>query len=234
VVGASESFTFSRELSDALRALGRKEGGTLFMVLLAGLGVLLHHDSAAEDVVVGTNFAGRHRGEFESVIGAFVNTLALRVSLSGDPTFKELLRRARETVLGADAHQDVPFEMVLEALRPARPADDAPLFPIMLVLQDVAGSEPLELSGLLFHPVELERRSANFDLTLFVYTERERLAGSLEYNAGLYDRTDMTRLLDHFAVLLQQAVDDPGSRLSELTPVRQAVLEGFSDVLEEA
>ncbi|MES1241993.1 MAG: amino acid adenylation domain-containing protein [Acidobacteriota bacterium] len=231
--GGTEPLLLSLELSQALRELSRKEGVTLFMILLAGLGAVLHHDSGSDDVVVGTNLANRHRGEFEGVIGAFVNTLALRLSLAGDPTFRELLGRVRERALGAYAHQDIPFERIVEDLRRQRPDATAPLFQVMLVLQDVPGAASLEIPGLSLRSVDLERRSANFDITLFLYTERERLAGTLEYNAGLYDAPDMRRLVECFQELLRKAVEDPAVRLSDLSPARETVLEGFSDDLED-
>jgi amino acid adenylation domain-containing protein len=230
--GGAEHLVLSRELSEAVRRLSRQEGATLFMTLLAGFEALLHLYSGAVDLVVGTNVANRHRGEFEGVIGAFVNTLALRSDLTGNPTFRELLGRVREVVLEGYAHQDVSFEQVLEHLRPERAPDAAPLFQVMVVPQDLPEASSLALPGLTLHPVDLERRLASFDLTLFLYLEREAFAATLEYNAALYEAADVRRLLDHFAGVLQKAVDDPGARLSELSPARTAVA-GFSEDLEE-
>ncbi|HEY6322316.1 MAG TPA: condensation domain-containing protein, partial [Thermoanaerobaculia bacterium] len=220
-----------------LQALGRREGVTLFMTLLAAWTIALSRFAGETDVVVGTNIANRHRGEFEDVIGCFVNTLALRTSLAGDPTCRELLGRVREVALGAYAHQDVPFEQVLLDLRPERHLDQAPLFQVMLVLQDVPLTTVTRFPGLAVTPCEHERRSASFDLTLYLWTDGPRLPAAIEYSTDLYDGEVAARLLDHFESFLQQLCADPGTRLSALTMAGEAearkVLEGFGGRLDE-
>ena len=134
--GAAQSLALSTELSEALTALSQQEKVTLFMTLLAAFETLLHRYTGQEDILVGTPIANRNRNELEGLIGFFVNTLVLRTDLSGNPSFRELLRRVREVTLGACAHQDVPFEMLVEELQPERDLSRTPLFQVMFVLQN--------------------------------------------------------------------------------------------------
>ncbi|HEU4595117.1 MAG TPA: amino acid adenylation domain-containing protein, partial [Pyrinomonadaceae bacterium] len=162
--GASVPFALSQELMDSLRRLARRRSATLFMVLLAGLKALLLRYTGETDLVVGTPVANRTRSEVEGLVGFFVNTLALRTDLSGDPTFAELLARVRDVALGAYAHQEVPFERVVEEVRPERSLDHAPLFQVMLAL-DNTGRGGLRLGGLEAEAEEVEAGAAKFDLT---------------------------------------------------------------------
>src|SRR5207253_7579113 len=134
--GALYPFALPPDLVDALRALAKQEGCTLYMVLLAAFQALLHRYSGQEDFCVGTPIAGRNRAETEGLIGFFVNTLVLRTDLSGDPSFRALLGRVREAALGAYAHQDLPFEMLIQTLRPARDLSHSSLFQVMFILQN--------------------------------------------------------------------------------------------------
>src|SRR4029077_19017507 len=171
--GARVALELPAPLLQSLKALGRGEGATLFMTLLAAFQVLLHRYSGQEDIAVGSPIAGRGRTELEGLIGFFVNTLVLRTDVSGNPAFRELLARVRENALGAYTHQDLPFEKLVEELAPERDMSRNPLFQVMFVLQNAPGA-PLVLEGLEVSRLSLEGHSAKFDLTL---TLRETVAG---------------------------------------------------------
>jgi amino acid adenylation domain-containing protein len=195
--------------------LARCEGATLFMTLLAAFSAVLGRWAGQETLAVGTPIAGRTRVELESLIGFFVNTLVLPADLAGDPTGRTLLGRCREAALGAYAHQDLPFEKLVEALRPDRELARAPLFQVLLAVQNTPLPDA-ELPGLTLAPVEVETGTARFDFTLTVAETPEGLAGSLDYDVHLFDRATAARLAGHVATLLQAIAADPGRRLSEL------------------
>src|SRR5262249_12541479 len=163
--GATRPVRLPAGLTGRLEALGRREGATLFMVLLAGVQALLARWSGQDDLAVGSPVAGRNRIETEELIGFFVNTLVLRGGLTGGPTFRELLSRARERALAAYLHQDVPFEKLVEVLAPERSLAHTPLFQVMLVLQNAPGAD-LEISDLRLSPVAVDAVPAKLDLTL--------------------------------------------------------------------
>jgi amino acid adenylation domain-containing protein len=213
----------SGELSQALRALSRGEGATLFMTLLAAFQLLLQRYSGQDDIVVGTPIANRTRSETERLIGFFVNTLALRTDLSGDPSFRELLGRVRETALGAYAHQDLPFERLVEELSPERDLSRSPLFQVMFVLQN-APLPALELGDLRLSLLEVESEVAKFDLTLTLAEVDGRLEGALEYNADLFDRTTAARMVTQLERLLESLAAEPEApvgRHALLAPAEQ-------------
>jgi amino acid adenylation domain-containing protein len=213
--GSKRKLTLSRELTQKLRELCQKEESTLFMALLAAYQVLLHRYSGEEDIVVGSPIAGRCLAETEGLIGLFVNALALRVDLSGNPSFRELLARVKEVALGAYAHQDLPFETLVKELQPDRTLARNPLFQVMFVLQ----SEPiptLELPGLTVSQVQVDNVVANFDLTLDAIERNDQLECLFESNADLFDDDRITRLLGHFQNLLEGIVAKPQTRLSDL------------------
>ncbi len=195
--------------------LGRGEGATLFMALLAGFAALLHRYSGQDDLTVGSPIASRNHQEIEPLIGCFVNTLPLRVRLAGDPTVRELLARVREVTLGAYDHQRVPFEKLVEELAMERDRAHSPLFQVMLVLQN-APQPPLRLGDVILSRSELPTGTAKFDLTLALAEEADEIAGVLEHNADLFETATAVRLLGHLAELLAGAVDDPGRRISDL------------------
>ncbi|HEV2147714.1 MAG TPA: non-ribosomal peptide synthase/polyketide synthase [Longimicrobiaceae bacterium] len=211
----SRSFVLSPEVSHALRALSRREGATLFMTLLAAFQELLSRWSGEEDVVVGTPAAGRTQGVVENVIGFFVNLLALRTRFSDDPSFREALGRARESVLEGHAHQDLPFEKLVDALQPERSPAVTPLFQVLFALQ-VPAREALRLGGLGAARMEGAGQAAKFDLSLEMVDDGERLAGSLLFRTELFDGSTIERMLEHLARLLEQVADDAGLRLSGL------------------
>jgi amino acid adenylation domain-containing protein len=213
--GASVPFTFGRSLTENLQQLSRQEGVTLFMTLLAAFQTLLARYADTNDVAVGTPIAGRSRAELEGLIGFFVNTLVLRTTFDGDPTVSELLRRVREVCLGAYAHQDVPFERLVEELQPARELSHAPLFQVMFTLQNAAAAEA-KLTGLEMRPLEVESGVAKFDLTLSLSESAAGLWGALEYNADLFDEETARRMTRHFERLLEEMVSKPERRVSEL------------------
>jgi amino acid adenylation domain-containing protein len=208
-------------LTGQLRAFSRDRGATLFMTLLAAFQALLHRYSGQDDVAVGSPIANRNRGEVEGLIGFFVNMLVLRTDLSGDPPFGELLDRVRQVALGAYAHQNLPFEKLVEELRPDRDLRRTPLFQVSFQLVNVPTSS-LDLPGLTLQPFSAAARSAKFDLDLALIDEAERLSGPLDYDADLFDGTTMERLLAHLDRLLAGAVESPGSRLSELPLLTRA------------
>ena len=213
--GATKRVSLSTELTHGLKALGQQQGATLFMTLLAAFHVLLHRYSGQDDIVVGTPIANRNQAQTEGLIGLFLNTLALRTDLSNDPTFVELLGRVRETALGAYAHQDLPFETLVDELQPQRSMSHSPLFQVMLVLQN-AGQGSLELGGLQIRSVSGEGVTSKFDMTLSLSESGAQLRGALEYNTDLFDADRIVRMVGHYQVLLEGIVADPDQRLSAL------------------
>jgi amino acid adenylation domain-containing protein len=226
--GAAVPRALSPELSDGLRALGLAERATLFMTLLAAFKALLARHAGCEDVVVGAPVAGRTRAETEPLIGFFLNTLALRDDLSGDPSFRELLGRVRSTVVEALANQDVPFEKVLEALRPDRDLSRTPLFQVFFNVLNFPRQISPEGSELGISPLTPDLRSlaldlpAKFDLSLYASELPDGIGLLLLYNADLFEASTATTLMRHFEVLLTAAVRAPNTPLSALPLVSDA------------
>jgi non-ribosomal peptide synthetase component F len=213
--GSEVPVALGPDLSRDLTALARSAGATPFMVLLAGWSALLAGWSGQHDLAVGGPVAGRTRKETESLIGFFVNSLVLRCDLAGEPDFATLLGRARQTVLDAHAHQELPFEKLVDALQPRRDLARAPLFQVMLALQ--AFSLPaLELDGVTLEPAPVPTETAKVDLTLHLRETADGFTGMLEYATDLFDRTTAERLADGLRTLLAAAVADPGLSLTEL------------------
>ncbi|MBA3947793.1 MAG: amino acid adenylation domain-containing protein, partial [Herpetosiphonaceae bacterium] len=222
--GAQVTMTLSPELLAALQSLSQREGATLFMTLLAALQTLLYRYIGQTDLLVGSPIAGRTRTETEALIGCFVNTLVLRTDLTGNPRFRELIGRVRDTALQAYAHQDLPFEMVVEAVQSARDLSRSPLFQVMFVLQNTP-QEPVLLPGLRLQPLVLDAAVAKFDLTLTMIERPEGLVAWLEYNTDLFEAATMERLLMHFHTLLDGIVVDPDCQLADLPLVSPAEYE---------
>ncbi|MEM7351561.1 MAG: amino acid adenylation domain-containing protein [Acidobacteriota bacterium] len=235
--GALERLTLPAELSAEVHRLGRQEGTTLFMTLLAAFQTLLHLYTGEHDLLVGTNIANRQRRELEGLIGFFVNTLVMRTDLSGAPSFRQLLARVRQTTLDAYDHQDVPFEKVIEEVRPDRAAGAAPLFQTKLVLQNLPAAQQ-ELPGLTLAPLELEQQTTNFDLTLFATDRPSGLIVSLVYATELFEGPSMAELLKCYRAVLEAAVDDPDRSISSfgqlLGPSENAPVDDLLDDLEDA
>jgi amino acid adenylation domain-containing protein len=224
--GAKKTRLIPRSLSAALHELCQRQGVTLFMVLLAAFELLLYRYTGQDDLLVGTPIANRNRAEIEGLIGYFANTLVLRGDLSGDPSFLELVERVREEALGAYAHQDVPFERLIEELQPPRDVSRSALFQVAFVLQNTPSQE-LTLPELSLTATPVETETAKFDLTLEATEVKRGLALVLEYNTDLFDGSTVTRLLEHYQVLLRVIVANPDqaiSKLSMLTEQERAIL----------
>ncbi|HZG53938.1 MAG TPA: amino acid adenylation domain-containing protein, partial [Pyrinomonadaceae bacterium] len=213
--GASESFALAGEVARDLKAVSRREGVTLFMTLLAAFQTLLLRYTGQDDIIVGSPIANRTTAETEGLIGCFINTLALRADLSGGVTFSELLRRVREVTLGAYAHQDVPFELLVEELQPERKANYSPVFQVWFVLHN-APARPAALSGLSLSQEPVETGTAQFDLTMAMSESGGTLGGSLTYNTELFRRETVLRMLDHFQELLGEVARDPEQPLLDI------------------
>jgi hypothetical protein len=214
-LGAHLPVVLPTELSDTLKRLGRQEHATPFMALLAAFKALLACCAGQEDIVVGSPILGRNHLETEPLIGFFVNTLVLRTDLSGDPTFRQLLRRVRETALGAYAHQDLPFEKLVEALRPRRTPSWNPLFQVNFRAQ-TALPPPPRLAGLHTEVVELDQGTARFDLALELWATDDVFAGYVEYSTDLFEAETVAGMVASFETLLRRVAERPEVRLSEL------------------
>jgi non-ribosomal peptide synthetase component F len=216
----------------ALRALGRREGATLFMVLLAAFDVLLQRLSGQDDLLVGTPVAGRRRIETEGLIGFFLNTLVLRTDLSGDPPFRALLGRVREAALGAYAHQDVPFEALLADLQPERDLSRTPLFQVFFNLLNLP-ERRLHLPGLDLALQQTEKAPAKFDLTVYVSegadAGEDGLRFDIVYNADLFDAARITALQEQFAAVLAQVAEQPAIPIGELSLATASALAVLPD-----
>ncbi|HKP83852.1 MAG TPA: amino acid adenylation domain-containing protein, partial [Pyrinomonadaceae bacterium] len=219
--GATSEFRLNTELTAGLKELSRRSGVTLFMTLLAGFEVLLWRLSGQEDICVGTAIANRTRRETEGVIGFFVNTLVLRVEMSGELSFRELLGRVREVCLGAYGHQEVPFERLVEELRPERSLSHSPLFQIAFGL-DNAPREELELPGLKLSGMELEDEVVRFDLTLWMNEEAGELSGRWTYRTELFDAQRVEQMTRQWERLLQSIVANPEAAVETLEMFTEA------------
>jgi natural product biosynthesis luciferase-like monooxygenase protein/amino acid adenylation domain-containing protein len=213
--GAAQYFALPGNLAADLMRVSRKENITLFMLLLAAFQTLLHRFTRQEDILVGSPIAGRTRIETEGLIGLFLNTLVLRGDLSGDPTFRELLRRTHRVALDAYAHQDVPFEKVVDAVQPGRDLSRTPLFQVMFILQNEP-LRPLELAGLKLTPLPTETGTAKLDLLLSMEENDNGLCGFIEYNTDVFSPETIERMLGNYQTLLQGVAANAEQRLSQL------------------
>ena len=213
--GTRASFVLSASLTHSLILLSRQKGVTLYMTLLAAFQVLLSRYSGQQDIAIGTPIAGRMASELEGLIGFFVNTLVLRGDLSGNPSFEELLGRVRAVALEAYAHQEVPFEKLVEALQPERSLSHSPLFQVLFVLQN-APTPALKLADLTLAPLEVPRMMAKFDLALMMWQEEACLQGNFEYNTDLFEDATIERMIGHLQTLLEGIVAHPHRHISRL------------------
>ena len=214
--GARLSFTWPADLVHAARVLSQREGLTLYMTLLAAFQALLHRYTGREDIVVGAPIAGRTRVESEPLIGFFVNLLPLRTQLDGTLTFRELLARTRETCLGAYAHQDVPFDRLVQELKPERDLSRNPIVQVVLALQN-AVIEPLELPGVRLTPITHGNPTARFDLAVFLHEAADGISGSVEYSTDLFDASTIEAFITRYRRLLESAVAHPATPVARLT-----------------
>jgi amino acid adenylation domain-containing protein len=219
--GAVRPFALSSELSMALKRLAQQEGATLFMILLAAFQSLLHRYTNQREILVGTGIANRNRAELEKLIGFFVNTLVLRADFDGDPTFRQLLSRTRRLTLEAYAHQDLPFERIVEELQPARDLSRNPVFQVSFALQN-APMEELLLPGLTFSAQEFETLTTRFDLEFHLWDLPLGLRGYLFYSTDLFDESTIERLLAHYRRFLEAIVEDPDEQISLVQFLTQA------------
>ncbi len=213
--GSSQSLHLSAQLTRDIDALSRQEDATPFMTLLAAFQVLLARYSEQEDVSVGVPIAGRNRKELESLVGFFVNTLVMRTDLSGNPTFRDVLKRVREVALGAFSHQDIPFERLVEELQPDRNMSHSPLFQVMFVLQN-APECPFQFPKLNVTLEEPPTTTSKFDLTLSIASDGGVYRASIEYCTDLFNSATITRMLNHFQSLLHSIVSDPSQPIGQL------------------
>jgi amino acid adenylation domain-containing protein len=220
--GARHYFELSPSLAKSLEELSRTQGGTLFMTLLAAFQVTLHYYAGRDDLLVGTDVAYRNLAETEGLIGLFVNQLVLRADCSGNPTFRELLQRTREVTLGAYTHQDVPFDKLVEALKPERDISRNPLFQVMFVFDD-AGAQPLHLEGLTLSLQELDNGGSPFDFSLLISKTSHAIKALFRYNADLFKPHTMSRMAEHFETLLSTVVARPEARIEDLREVLTGV-----------
>ncbi|MFB9838968.1 condensation domain-containing protein, partial [Actinoallomurus acaciae] len=216
--GARVDFALSPETSDAIRAVGRRHGASLYMTVLAAWSALLHRYGAGGDLVIGTLLANRENEQVAPLLGLFVNTLPVRVDLTGEPAFAELLGRVRTATLDVLAHQDTPTEKIIERLRPGREDGGNPLFQVLFALQNFAGQH-LELGGLDVERVDDEEESTRFDLELHVWEHPGHLRGALVFDTDLFDRATAERMVEHLRTLLAAVSADPGAPLATL-PLR--------------
>jgi len=228
--GALYSHLLPGALADSLKALSLKQGCTLFMTLMAAFKTLMYYLTGQTDIIVGTDIANRNRAQTEKLIGFFVNQLVLRTQLSGDYSFEELARKVRATTLGAYAHQDLPFEKLVETINPDRDENLTPLFQVKMALQNTPGGE-LDLPGLTLSPIATVIETAKFDLLLDLCDTGRSLSASLQYNADLFEARTPARIIRRFQTLLEYIVDRPDAMLREL--IDSLIEEDRREELEE-
>ncbi|MEK6283063.1 MAG: condensation domain-containing protein [Acidobacteriota bacterium] len=213
--GASQVRLLSSALCDEVKELSRREEVTLYMTLLAAFNVLLSYHSGQQDILVGTPFADRGRIELEELIGCFLNTLVMRSDLSGNPTFRELLCRVREMTLNVHAHQELPFEMIVDEVQPVRSLNQNPLFQVSFTLENAAPTAP-QLPGLTVKFLGVGGTTVQFDLVLHMVDMGHGLLAVMQYSTDLFEGANIARLLDHYEILLREVVARPDITLDQL------------------
>ncbi|WP_165742232.1 non-ribosomal peptide synthetase [Candidatus Thiosymbion oneisti] len=226
--GASYPFELTNDLSERLRGFARAEGATPFMVFLAAFQVLLHRYTGQEDILIGSPTTGRSQPEFSGIVGYFVNMMVLRADLSGNPPFSVFLRQVRQTVRDALAHQDYPFPLLVERLQPKRDPSRSPIFPVSFGLQKsqkhgwvdewMSGDQKvrIKIGGIEVAPFDMPQQEGQFDLSLELSEREKNFAGVFKYNTDLFDEATITRMAEHFRVLLEEILDNPKQTLSRL------------------
>jgi len=226
--GALYEHTLPRSVADSVRALSRQRGATSFMTMLASFDVMLHYCSGQDEIVVGTDVANRTSVKTESLIGFFVNLLVLRLDLGGNPSFEQLIARAREMALGAYAHQDVPFDKLVEELRPERNLSHSPLVQVLFVQQNTPRSSA-NFPGLEISRFKIEVRS-KFDMAVFVNESAQEITTSWVYNPDLFDHASVARMASNFELAVRTAVVQPTIKLDDLC----AILAGSDKLQRES
>ncbi|MEH2375571.1 condensation domain-containing protein [Nostoc sp.] len=216
--GKKQFLAFPKALSEAVKELNQREGVTQFMTLIAVFKTLLYCYTNQQEILVGSPVAGRTRAETQGLIGFFINTLVLRTNLSGNPSFRALLARVREVALGAYAHQELPFEKLVEELHPERDLSYNPLFQVMFILQN-APIPSIELPELTLHPLEVDSGTSKFDLKFSIWESSEGFNGSLEYKTELFDAKTIERMIKDFEIMLWNVVKQPETRLNQLAEI---------------
>ncbi|MFF6983659.1 amino acid adenylation domain-containing protein [Streptomyces sp. NPDC008343] len=229
--GASRYIELPSGLITRLREFGKSEGATLYMTMLAGFAATLRRWTGQEDIVVGTSVSGRDHPAFSDVIGFFVNTLPLRIRTGGDPNFAELVRATRHTTLQAYAHQELPFDLIVDALGLPRDPSRPPLTSVMFLLDETPDTAP-GLTGLATEPIDFSSRATKYDLMISVHDTGSAVRALVEYPTDLFDAATVDRLLGHFLTTLEAAVERPDERLSALPlltePERRAALDDWN------
>ncbi|MEW6736479.1 MAG: condensation domain-containing protein, partial [Acidobacteriota bacterium] len=212
--GNAQFFTLPQSLYNSLKALSQREGTTLFMTLLTGFKILLYRYSGQKDILIGTPIANRNRSEIEGLIGYFSNTLVLRMDLSGNPTVREALSRVQQTTLGALAHQDLPFQSLVEALQPERSLSHTPLFQVFFSFRNDTRS--INFAGLRLTRLNVYTRTTRTDITMSLEETENGLEGGIEYNLDLFDSNTISKMLEHFRKLLESIVIDLDQPISSI------------------
>jgi len=224
--GVRQPFRLPGSLIASLKDLSRREGATLFMTLVTAFKSVLARLTAEDDIVIGTDVANRNRAETDDLLGFFVNLLALRTDLSGDPTLREVLARVREVTLGAFQHQDFPFGALIKELQKDRDLSRTPLFQVVFALQNTP-LDDLHLSGLSIQPMMIDTGTVQFDLIFSMIEDADGLRGVVAYNTSLFEPETITRLLKHFQIMLEALVNDPDQHLSDVRLLSDEETNGY-------
>jgi amino acid adenylation domain-containing protein len=224
--GTSLPISLSLKLTSQLKLMSQQTGTTLFMILLSAFDILLYRYSGQSDILIGSPIANRRHSQIESLIGFFVNTLILRIDFSGNPSVEKLLQKIQQVALEAYAHQDIPFEQLVDELNPKRNLSHTPLFQVMFVLQN-APQENLTVSGLRLEPIAPESSIAKFDLTLSMMETNQGLTGLFEYNTDLFEQATIERMIGHLKTLLTGIVENPYQQIGELPLLTEAEKQRF-------
>lgn len=234
---ASVAFNPPKELTHKLKALGRQHGSTLYMVLLAAFQLLLHRWSGQHDITVGSSIAGRRRTETETLIGFFINSLVLRTDLSGAPTFTALLRRVKKTTMEAYAHQDIPFEKLVEELSPQRDPSRPPFFQILFLLQNTPATDLYLGDKTTVEPFEIATAAVKFDITVILQEKTEKMLGSFQYNTDLFNVDTITEMVQQYQILLANIVANPEQPICSYSlfsqDIYQRLLDDWNEMLEQ-
>ena len=218
--GAFIALEIDEQLTSALKALTRRHGTTLFMTLLTAWTTLLARLSGATDIVIGIPVANRTRAELDPLVGFFVNTLALRIDLTGSPTIAQLLKHVRAQALDAQQHQDLPFEQIVEIIKPLRSLSHSPIFQVMFAWDNIETGD-IELPGLTLASIDIPYHIAKFDLTLNFSEAGKRIVGGIEYATSLFDRTTIERYLGYLHNILQAMAENDQQAVDQLDVLRQ-------------